>query len=102
MKDIFIDMFNGCANMTIIYNSPKIFQAIWAPIKTMIPKVTLERLKWAKKGEEHIIRDTFGAHVVEKRYGGDIPDTIGAFWPPKPCELPKKKDVLNTSIISSL
>ena len=79
---LFQDNYNGFSNKTFIVNASKSFTFLWNLVKGMIPEKTQGKVIFVKQGEEKILCDHMCADSLEKRYGGNLENITGDFWPP--------------------
>lgn len=54
-----------------IFNAPSIFWAAWTAFKTVIPEVTMERIKFVYPDDISIFQKYIDPKVLPKVYGGD-------------------------------
>lgn len=80
---LFQDNYNGFAGNCYIYNPSFTFKIIWKIIEALLPKKTLERVRFVEKKKEREYADDLDLDDLQEKYGGNVPNLEENFWPPK-------------------
>ena len=52
----------------------------WSVVSSMIDKKTAKKIGFIRKKEYHKLQEYIPKNMLEKKYGGDLPDVKSSFW----------------------
>jgi hypothetical protein len=67
----------------LILNPSTIFKVSWSIIQSFIDKVAAEKIQFLSKKDFPPLPQLIDPSMLQKKYGGTMPDLNSPFWPPK-------------------
>jgi len=82
VMDYFQNNYRGRLYKMYVLNTPFSLNMIWSMVKTFMEETTVNKIHFHKTNTCEEMWTHINKDQVEKRFGGNAPDTKDKFWPP--------------------